>query len=248
MAALGHPLLTAAPGRPAARLTLLKRCPVCGTFKSRYLFGTQKQRPDGLNPYCKECKNRLAREAAVALVAKRGDGVEFQRPKKCIRCLETKAPSEFRADRRRFDGLCPYCSECSRELDHAQYHKNKQDNAWVEKSYGFGKKRRDNLRAQIISYYSNGANECACCGDRHVEFLAIDHINGGGRKHRDEVKNIYSWLRRTGFPDGFRVLCHNCNMALGLYGYCPHETEKSVGTAGAIDLASGTLRASCWQH
>jgi hypothetical protein len=25
----------------------------------------------------------------------------------------------------------------------------------------------------------------------------------------------------------YRVLCHNCNMALGFYGYCPHHPERS---------------------
>jgi hypothetical protein len=32
-------------------------------------------------------------------------------------------------------------------------------------------------------------------------------------------------LIKNNFPDGFQVLCHNCNMSIGLYGYCPHQTE-----------------------
>ena len=24
----------------------------------------------------------------------------------------------------------------------------------------------------------------------------------------------------------FQVLCHNCNMSKGFYGYCPHEKER----------------------
>jgi hypothetical protein len=58
--------------------------------------------------------------------------------------------------------------------------------------------------------------------------LAIDHIKGGGSKHRKEVRHLYSWLRREGFPSGFRILCHNCNLARGVYGYCPHEREGST--------------------
>jgi hypothetical protein len=34
---------------------------------------------------------------------------------------------------------------------------------------------------------------------------------------------MYVWLRDNGWPEGYRVLCHNCNSARGLYGYCPHE-------------------------
>jgi hypothetical protein len=28
------------------------------------------------------------------------------------------------------------------------------------------------------------------------------------------------------FPDGFQVLCHNCNLAKGYYGECPHNSLK----------------------
>jgi hypothetical protein len=33
-------------------------------------------------------------------------------------------------------------------------------------------------------------------------------------------------LITNGFPSGFRTLCHNCNMAKGLYGTCPHERNN----------------------
>lgn len=70
---------------------------------------------------------------------------------------------------------------------------------------------------------------CRCCGEHRMEFLAIDHVNGGGRFHRDRVgSNIAYWLARAGFPEGFRTLCHNCNQAVGFYGYCPHEKETGV--------------------
>jgi hypothetical protein len=39
---------------------------------------------------------------------------------------------------------------------------------------------------------------------------------GGGR--------IINWIHSNGFPEGFRVLCHNCNSALGYYGHCPHDS------------------------
>ena len=72
--------------------------------------------------------------------------------------------------------------------------------------------------------------KCVCCGELHLEFLAIDHIKGEGLKHRKELGGLhgiqfYAWLKRQGFPkDKYRLLCHNCNQALGLYGYCPHQT------------------------
>jgi hypothetical protein len=59
-----------------------------------------------------------------------------------------------------------------------------------------------------------------------LEFLAIDHINGRGRAERGKMgrygDSLYKWLRKEGYPEGYRVLCHNCDGALGWYGYCPH--------------------------
>jgi hypothetical protein len=63
-----------------------------------------------------------------------------------------------------------------------------------------------------------------------MEFLAIDHIGGGGTKHRKSFgrgSSLYRWLEKSGLPGGFRVLCHNCNMAIGFYGYCPHKTKTN---------------------
>lgn len=64
------------------------------------------------------------------------------------------------------------------------------------------------------------------------EFLAIDHEDGGGNEHRRQITGgragdaMVRWLILNDFPPGFRVLCHNCNQAIGYYGYCPHELIK----------------------
>jgi len=92
-------------------------------------------------------------------------------------------------------------------------------------------------RAAVLAHYGG---TCACCGETTSEFLAIDHINGGGSRHRKEVirgSDQAAWLIKHGFPDGFRLLCHNCNMARGYYGYCPHEKQAAIGMA-TRDLAS----------
>ena len=80
--------------------------------------------------------------------------------------------------------------------------------------------------------------KCACCGEETFEFLCIDHINGGGNKHRKEFagRREAFWRSISNDPEIFtkyRVLCHNCNMAHGFYGYCPHEREViDVSTLG----------------
>jgi hypothetical protein len=49
---------------------------------------------------------------------------------------------------------------------------------------------------------------------------------GGGTKQRRRLqlggRAFYRWLKNNGYPSGYRVLCMNCNSALGLRGYCPH--------------------------
>jgi len=90
------------------------------------------------------------------------------------------------------------------------------------------KKYRAKCKQEAIKYYSNGTMCCACCGEKHYEFLAINHIKGGGALMRRTMGhgNISQWLVSRGFPEGYRVLCHNCNMSIGFYGYCPHQKEK----------------------
>ena len=39
---------------------------------------------------------------------------------------------------------------------------------------------------------------------------------------------LFSILKRKGFPEGYQTLCHNCNLAKGFYGQCPHEQERAA--------------------
>lgn len=89
------------------------------------------------------------------------------------------------------------------------------------------KQRAFRLRLEIFKKYGN---KCACCGEGNYEFLAIDHMRGGGKKHRASFsyrKKYYQWLVEKKRKD-FRILCHNCNVAHGLYGYCPHKVGSKV--------------------
>jgi hypothetical protein len=48
----------------------------------------------------------------------------------------------------------------------------------------------------------------------------------GGRKYADlELGGggYWAWLRKHNYPEGFQVLCHNCNMGRQINGgVCPH--------------------------
>lgn len=87
---------------------------------------------------------------------------------------------------------------------------------------------RQAIRDRVFEAY--GGPRCACCGETTREFLQIDHIGNDGKIHRKFQKSaraIYNWLHKRGFPPGFQVLCANCNLAKGRYGYCPHQRANS---------------------
>lgn len=116
---------------------------------------------------------------------------------------------------------CLYCGE-ERQLGHAYCAKH------VLFNKKRGKARRDENRKLVLEYYSNKQLKCACsgCSENQIEFLTIDHINGGGRKHRETTgkgSGLYRWLVKNNFPAGYRVLCTNCNSCIGAFGYCPHD-------------------------
>jgi hypothetical protein len=99
------------------------------------------------------------------------------------------------------------------------------DKEHAEKNRQTCRLRNRKLKAEVISAYGG---KCTCCSETLMEFLTIDHIGGGGRKHIYSVggpAKFYGWLKANKFPDGFRVLCFNCNSAIGFYGYCPHQKK-----------------------
>jgi len=89
-------------------------------------------------------------------------------------------------------------------------------------------KNRERYRRNRWIVLSHYGLECFCCHEDNVEFLTIDHIEGGGNEHRRLLKSkggqsFYAWLIQNNFPSEFRTLCMNCNFSLGNYGYCPHK-------------------------
>lgn len=86
---------------------------------------------------------------------------------------------------------------------------------------------KNRIRIEVLSAYSKGKPQCACCSEETLEFLCIDHINGGGMAHLKQLNrrgiSFYVWLKKNNYPKGFQVLCHNCNLAKGFYSVCPHQ-------------------------
>ena len=63
-----------------------------------------------------------------------------------------------------------------------------------------------------------------------MQFLSLDHPKGGGQEER---RVLNSWgaefgarLIRLGLPDGYQILCFNCNVGDGFFRICPHRLER----------------------
>lgn len=87
-------------------------------------------------------------------------------------------------------------------------------------------------RWAVLAHYGGLPPKCACCGEDKYEFLSIEHKEGNPDmrtvKERRNGIRIEEWLIKNNFPEGFAVLCFNCNLARGFHGFCPHKNpEKS---------------------
>lgn len=153
--------------------------------------------------------------------------------KYCPMCKTMKTTDDFTENKARKDGLKFECIECSRRRskkyhsqnkEHVQEYEKKRNVLFKEQHGGLG--RCAVLRLEVISAYGG---RCSCCGEDKLEFLALDHVNGGGAKHikENDSQVHYRDAKKRNYPPDYRVLCHNCNLSIGHYGYCPHQRQQN---------------------
>lgn len=138
--------------------------------------------------------------------------------------------------------VCKECVRiCQRRYDKIHHEEKIQYQRIYRKNLGlkwkekYGKKQQERfLRKKILvmSHYSPKLT-CLCCGENELKFLSIDHINNDGAKHKKENKNLkggnpmYYWIIKNNFPEGFQVLCMNCNFGKRMNGgICPHKSKE----------------------
>lgn len=148
----------------------------------------------------------------------------------CGRCRVVQPLDAFYPDKSKRDGHHTICKVCVKADRRARYAADPGKYRAINHAYWLLNKDKwreqgRRIRQRVLDAYGN---RCACCGETTPEFLSVDHVNNDGEAHRRELKGygraIYAWLAKQGYPqDGrFQLLCHNCNMAKGLYGACPH--------------------------
>lgn len=104
---------------------------------------------------------------------------------------------------------------------------NKQRDAQLNKN------ERLRLKSEALSHYcfktvtigsivvriTQYAINCVRCGFSDERALQIDHIDDNGANERERAcgrrtaagTTFYRWLRKNRWPDGYQVLCANCN-------------------------------------
>jgi len=140
-------------------------------------------------------------------------GLPFDRP---------DIPARYPGDKRRgaVKGMCRPC-----------YGKDRWRRLMKESPEKINAQRRASTQRLRKAVIDGLGGKCACCGVVELEFLTLDHVDGGGRKHRKEKgcwTAMYREVRDSNFKTKkYRVLCWNCNAAIGITGkVCPHKRKK----------------------
>ena len=133
--------------------------------------------------------------------------------KKICRICQTERPlSNFRFTNKEKGNRGSYCRSC-----------------WKEENT----RRKNSLRERVFGHYGW---VCACCSEKEVMFLTIDHKNNDG--HRDRTQNgkwrismraFYGNIIRDGYPDSYQTLCMNCQWGKRINnGVCPHQSDTII--------------------
>lgn len=113
--------------------------------------------------------------------------------------------------------------ECCRKAGRTYYWRHREEIRAKRSSPEVRTKERKKAKEQVhrvklevFMHYSSGTPTCKRCGITDLDVLCLDHIDGGGTKDRlysnHAGSNLHYFLRRNGYPDGFQVLCANCNL------------------------------------
>lgn len=157
--------------------------------------------------------------------------------KTCSRCLVLQPFENFHKWTNSKDGYSSHCKECYTKYRSKKYRDNRIElnnrvTEWrrsnPELSRQVAKNSKHRRKMEALIHYSGSNNPfCACCGEDDPRFLTIDHKNNDGKKERiysQRYGGLALWLRKRGYPDGYQVLCFNCNCGKGAWGgVCPHN-------------------------
>ena len=153
--------------------------------------------------------------------------------KLCLRCREYRQNwKKGYLQKEAPPGICSHYPNCANPARKGK----KQCQRCFDKSSAWSKSpegraaisaRNHAIKLEVLEAYGGS---CACCGeDATHEFLTIDHVTRYDGTTPRSGSQLYRYLKRNNWPEGFRVLCYNCNGCLGMRGYCVHSSLKQGG-------------------
>ncbi len=143
---------------------------------------------------------------------------------------------------RRAKGFCASCYHKKYKQEHLERAREKQREYYHRDPQKFNQRIKDRRKLRRLEMIERLGGKCACCGETELIFLCLDHIKGGGRREYEKAGGPHGVWRRAiaeGLPpDKYRILCWNCNAALGIFGFCPHSDLTSPIYTQASDNIS----------
>lgn len=229
---------------PDNQQPIFRLCKTCGEVKPLENFAVYDAKLGKRRHHCDACRRSYQASWARGEVIPRNSGDH----RTCVVCSARKPVEEFSivyAQKKRGKKYRGHtCLVCTRSASAKKQREARAENPekWREISRRHNFKHRDGynvvkrahhqkLREVIFAAY--GGFLCKCCSETEPTMLTIDHVNDDGSEHRREVgsTNIYSWLVKNGFPEGFQVLCYNCNLSKHRNGgVCAHQTKAGSTT------------------
>lgn len=98
------------------------------------------------------------------------------------------------------------------EIYNKFYHRKNSDDHSLKEKEDY---RTLNLKLKVLNYYSKNTMSCSLCGyNEEPLILQLDHIYNNGAEQRKAFGNgnkFYRWIIKNNYPEGFQVLCPNCN-------------------------------------
>jgi len=192
----------------------MKTCSRCKTERQNTEFNPSKTSSDGLNAWCKPCRAIYQKQRIEA-------NPEYYKQK----------DREYRLKYK----------DKSRERSHIYYLNNRQKA--IAYAMHWQRSHRDRSRKTLrdCSYrlWLNTlhllGDQCACCCEKRLSMLNVDHIYNDGASHRKRVGGARQTYREILVMENpksrFQVLCSNCNLSkVRNKGACEHLTNKEPKT------------------
>jgi hypothetical protein len=150
----------------------------------------------------------------------RRDAVTFGDSRLCWVCkqllpLSSYSPKKGSATERHY-----VCKACCNSRAKAWYARNRERGKAARLAWATA------LRSRAIE--AIGGWICACCGENRRSMIDVDHIHGGGGKHRRERGNLGYYHDIIADPSKYQVLCCNCNHSKRRLGECEHKCPSKA--------------------